>query len=161
MWIVAWSPIKNTIFWKSIMRSFRWIETVLIDLGFLLRSAQICKKCTILGNLRTIIQGAKKEIRQMTPFFHLLFELSFWYSFLYLKIVKIYFHGVLLSSILVCKIPEFWRCKLWDQKFASFDSENINIKESEKRGFTFSIEMRTKFVWSPGLLLLVPECYFA
>ena len=41
----------------------------LIYLGFLLRSAQICKKCTILGNLRTITHERKEEIRQMTPFF--------------------------------------------------------------------------------------------
>ena len=35
----------------------------------MLRSAQISKKCTILGNLRTITQESKKETRQMTPFF--------------------------------------------------------------------------------------------
>ena len=96
----------------------------------------------------------------MTPFFHQLFELYLWYWFLYLKIAKIHFHGVLLSSILVCKIPEFWRCKLWDQNFVSFDSGNIHIKESKKPGFTFSFELRTKFVWPHCLLLLVPECYF-
>ena len=32
-------------------------------------SAKICKKCTILDNLRTITQERKKEIRQMTRFF--------------------------------------------------------------------------------------------
>ena len=26
LWIVAQNSIKNTIFWKSMMRSFRWIE---------------------------------------------------------------------------------------------------------------------------------------
>ena len=36
---------------------------------------QVSKKCTILGNLRIITQERTKEIRQMTPFFHLLFEL--------------------------------------------------------------------------------------
>ena len=44
-------------------------QLALIDLDFLLRSAQISKKCTILGNLRTITQESKKETRQMTPFF--------------------------------------------------------------------------------------------
>ena len=82
-----------------------------------------------------------------------------WYSFLYPKIVKIQFRGVLLSSILVCKISEFWRCKMWDQNFASFDSGNIHIKESKKPGFTFSFELRTKLVWSHGHGLF-PERYF-
>ena len=50
-------------------------QTDLIDLDFLRRPAQICKKCTIFGNLRIITQEEKKETRQMTHFFHLLFEL--------------------------------------------------------------------------------------
>ena len=33
--------------------------------------------------------------------------------FLHLKIVKINFDGVTIWSILVCKIPKFWRWKLW------------------------------------------------
>ena len=78
------------------------------------------------------------EIRQITPFFSSTFwGLTVWYSFLYLKIAKIHFHGVILSSVLVCKVPEFWRRKLWDQNFVSFDSGNIHIKESEKPGFFF------------------------
>ena len=85
-----------------------------------------------------------------------------WYSFLCLKLSKFIFMGSsFFLSILVCKIPEFWRCKLWDENFVSFDSGNIHIKESKKPGFTFSFELRTKFVWSHGLLFLVPECYFA
>ena len=42
-------------------------------LDLLLRSAQTCKKCTFLKNLRTISQKGNKETRQMIPFFHLLF----------------------------------------------------------------------------------------
>ena len=45
------------------------IKNYLINLHFLLRSTQIFKKCTILGNLRTISQERKKETRQMTLFF--------------------------------------------------------------------------------------------
>ena len=79
-----------------------------------------------------------------------------------MKIAKTHFHGVLLYSyILFSKIPEFWRFRLWDQNFVLFYSGNIHIKESTKPVFTFSFELRTKFVWSHGLLLLVPECYFA
>ena len=40
-----------------------------IDLDFSLRSAQNCKKCTFLNNLRTITQEGNMETRQMTPFF--------------------------------------------------------------------------------------------
>ena len=58
---------------------------LLLDLDFLLRSTQICKKCTILGNLRTITQEVKKETKQMTALFP---WAPFW-------------------SILVCKISEF------------------------------------------------------
>ena len=124
--------------------------------------AQIRKKCTILGNLRAIIQERKRNYTNDPKF--LIYFLSsncLWYSFLYLKIAKIHFHRVLLSSIPVCKVPEFWRCKLWDTNSVSFDSGNIHNKESKKPGFTFSFEVRTKFVWSHDLLLLVPECYFA
>ena len=68
--------------------------------------------------------------------------------FFYLKIVKIHFHGVSLLAILVCKISEFWSWKLWDYDFVSFDSENIQIGESKKPGFTFFIELITnsKFI---------------
>ena len=64
---ISWTV---TIFWKSMMRSFRWIEIKCFNiyLGFSLRSAQICKKCTIWAILRTITQERKK-IRQMIPFF--------------------------------------------------------------------------------------------
>ena len=137
--LISWTPIKNTIFWKSIMRYFRWIEINSFNIfRFLAEVSTNLKTCTILGNLRTITQERKMEIRQMTPFFSSTFwGLTVWYSFLYLKIAKIHFNGVVLSSVLVCKVPEFWRCKLWDQNFVSFDSGNIHIKESEKPGFFF------------------------
>ena len=50
----------------------------------------------------------------------------------------------------------FWSAKntwilLWHQNFVPFDSENIRIKESKKPGFTFSVELRNKFVWAHGL----------
>ena len=68
--------------------------------------------------------------------------------------------GSPLWSILVCKIPEFWRWKLWDQNFVPFDSGNIHIEESKEPDFTFSIELRTKFVWSHSLTLLCHVCTY-
>ena len=55
--------------------------------------------------------------------------------------------GSLLWSILVCKIPELRRWKLWNPNFALFDSGNIHIKEFRKPIFTFSTVLKTKFAW--------------
>ena len=164
LWIVAQNSTKNTIFWKSMMRSFRWIEINCFNrFRFLAEVSTNLQKCSLLANLRTITQEGKRKLGKWPHFFSSAFcALFVIFIFVFENCQNSFSWGLpFLSSVLVCKIPEFWRCKLWDQKFASFDSENINIKESEKRGFTFSIKMRTKFVWSPGLLLLVPECYFA
>ena len=76
-----------------------------------------------------------------------------WYSFLYLRIVKIHFRGSPIWFILVSKILEFRRRKLWDKNFVPFHLGNIHVRESKKPGFTFSIELKAKFVWSHGLLL--------
>ena len=59
--------------------------------------------------------------------------------------------GLSLWSILFCKIPEFLEVEAVNQNFVSLDSESIQIKESKKLGFTFSIEMRTKLISSHGL----------
>ena len=74
---------------------------------------------------------------------------------MYLEIAKIYFHGVLLSFILVCKIPEFWRCKLWDQNFVSFSSGNTRIKEVKNQVLLFLSS------WEPNLSdLMIYFCLF-
>ena len=105
----------------------------------MLRSAQICKKMHYFGQFKGHNSGRKKVNYKKWPhFFHLRFELRLWYSFLYLKMSKFIFMGSPLWYILVCKIPEIWRWKLWDQNFVPFDSGNIHIKESKKAGFTFS-----------------------
>ena len=51
------------------------MEIAYIDLGFLLRSAQNCMKCTFLDKLKTITQKRNMETRKMTPFVYLLFLL--------------------------------------------------------------------------------------
>ena len=156
-WTVAQTPIKHHFLIEhDEVFQMDTNKIALIDLDLLLRSAQICKKSTIFGKLRTIIQEGKKETRQMTPFFHLLFELLTICDihFYIWKMSKFVFMGSPLWSILICKISEFWRWKLWDQNFVPFDSGNIHIKESKEPGFTFSIELWTKFVRSPGLMTL-------
>ena len=113
----------------------------------MLRSVQICKKCTIFGNLKTTTQEGKKETRQMTPFS----PSTFWalticdIHFCTWKMSKFVFMGSPLWSILVCKIPEFWRWKLWNQNLVPFDSGNIHIKESKEPGLHFQSS------WEPNL----------
>ena len=83
----------------------------------MLRSAQICKKCTILGNLRTITQERKKESRQMT----LLFSSTFW--------------AVTVCDIHFCiwKLPKFifmgssFR-PFWSAKYLNFGGVSCEIR---------------------------------
>ena len=136
----------NTIFCKSMMRSSRWVEMNCFDIfRFLAEVSTHLKKMHYFRQFKN----------HLTPFF----SSAFWP--LTKLIAKINFHGSYFRPFWSAKIPEFWRCKLWDQYFVSFDSGNIHIKESKKTGFIFSFELRTKVFWSHGLLLLVPEYYFA
>ena len=57
----------------------------------------------------------KKEARQMTQFFHLLFELCLRYSHFYLKNVKIHLHGVPLGPF-------------WSAKYLNFGGESCEIR---------------------------------
>ena len=82
-----------------------------------------------------------------------------WISKFYLS--KFIFIGSpLLWFVLVCKTPEFWRWKLWDQNFVPFDSGMIHIKENKKPNSAFFIDLRIKFVWSHGLQLLKKGLYW-
>ena len=57
-WTVAQTPISHIIFWKTVIKSFRFIyEIALTGLGFWLKSAQNCRKWTFMDNLRIITQG--------------------------------------------------------------------------------------------------------
>ena len=69
------TPIKKYYFLKEHFLSDRYKYIALICLVFLLSSAQICKKCTILSNLRIITQE-KRKLDKLRHFFHQLFELQ-------------------------------------------------------------------------------------
>ena len=62
-------PNKQYHFLKVRNKTFSdaYMLIALVDLDFLLLSAQNCKKCTFLDNLRTIAQERNMETRQMTP----------------------------------------------------------------------------------------------
>ena len=139
---------KNTILWKGMMRSFRWIEMNCFNIfRFIGEVRENLLKMHYFGQLKDHNSGKKKWNWTNDPIFFIYFLSSncLWYSFLYLKIAKIHLHGVLLLSILVCKIPEFWRCKLWNQNFISFDSGNIRVKESKKPGLLFLLSWEPNF----------------
>ena len=59
------------------------MQIALIDLDLLLSLVQNCKKCTFLGNVRTITQKGKMETRQMTSFLYLLFLLQLFVALIY------------------------------------------------------------------------------
>ena len=69
-WTVAQTPINHSIFWKSVMRTFRCIYVNCFN-----RLVPNCKKCTFLDNLQTITQEENMETREMALFFHQLLQL--------------------------------------------------------------------------------------
>ena len=72
--LISRTPIKTTIFWKSMMRSFRWIEITCFNIfRFLAEVSTNVQKLHHFGQFkRTITQERIKEITQMTHFFQLL-----------------------------------------------------------------------------------------
>ena len=89
--------------------------------------------------------GGKRQNYTNEPGF---FSSTFWaltacdIHFCIWKLSKFIFMRSALWSILVCKIPEFWRWKLRNQNVFPFDSGNMHIEKSKKPGFTFSIGLR-------------------
>ena len=98
----------------------------------------------------------------MTPFFFLSTLQYFFltvcniYFCICLKIIKIHFLGV------PPPFGPFWSAKYLNfgsrncviRILSRFDSRSILIKENKKTGSNFSIDLRTKFVWSHGVILL-------
>ena len=108
---VSQTPINHIIFWKSVMRTFRYIYVNCFNrLRFLAEVNTDCKKDNFLDNLSTKTWQGNMETRAMTPFFSSTFSALtvFNIHFLYLKLVKIYFHVAPFCFILVSKIPQFW-----------------------------------------------------
>ena len=69
-WTVAQAPINHIIFWKSVMRTFRYRYVNCFNrLTFLAEVSSKLQKKHFLDNLRTIILEGNMEIKQMTPIF--------------------------------------------------------------------------------------------
>ena len=68
--LISRTPIKDTIFWKSMMRSFRWIEINCFNrFRFLAEVSTNLQKCSLLANLRTITQEGKRKLGKWPHFF--------------------------------------------------------------------------------------------
>ena len=72
-------------------------------------------------------------------------ELCLWYSFLYLKIVKIHLHRVPLWSIMVSEIPEFWNWKFWDRIMSRSIQETHVLRNVKNQVLLFLSS------WEPNL----------
>ena len=83
----------------------------------MLRSAQIWKKCTIFGNLRTITQEGKNETRQRTPFF----SSTSWV----LTVCDIHFCIWKMSKFVFLESP-LW--SFWSVKYVNFGGESCEIR---------------------------------
>ena len=69
-WTVAQTSINHSIFWKSVIRTFRYIYVNCFKrLRFLAEVSTKLLKMPFLDNLKTIFQEGNMETRQMTPFF--------------------------------------------------------------------------------------------
>ena len=123
----------------------------------MLRSAQICKKCTILANLRTTTQERKNKIIQMTPFF----SSTFWVliacdiHFCIWKLPKFVFMGSSFRSF-------------WSSKYLNFGGVSCKIRilsRSIRETYTLR-KVKSQVLlflssWEPNLFdLMVYFCLF-
>ena len=72
-------------------------------------------------------------------------ELCLWYSFLYLKIVKIHLYRVPLWSIMVSEITEFWNWKFWDRIMSRSIQETHALRNVKNQVLLFLSS------WEPNL----------
>ena len=105
---VAWTPINHTIFWKSGKRTFRCIYVNCFNrLRFL---AEVSTKLYKMHFFEQFTQEGNMKTRQMTPFLSSTFSTGTVCNihFCVWKQSKFIFIWSPLSSILVCKISQFW-----------------------------------------------------
>ena len=82
--MVSQTPINHTIFWKSVMRTFRCIYVNRFNrLRFLAEVSTELQKKHLSGNLRAINPEGNRKTRQMTPFFHQFFWLQLFITFIF------------------------------------------------------------------------------
>ena len=147
--LISRTHIKN-IFWKSMMRSFRWLEINCFNIFRFI--AEVSTNFQKMHNFGWFFK--KRKLDKWRHFFHLLFELCL-YSFLYLIIAKIHFHGVLLSSILICRIPEF-RDVSCEMRILPRSIQKIyTLRNVKNQVLLFLSCWGTKFVACPWMLFYI------
>ena len=129
---ISRTSIKNTIFWKSIMRSFRWIGiNCFYIFRFLVEVSTNLQKMHYFGNLRTITKERNKEIRQMTPFF----SSTFWA----LTVCEIHF---CIWKLLKFIFMGSYFCISWSEKYLNFGSVSCKIRilsSSSQQTYTLKV----------------------
>ena len=107
LWAVAQTTIKHTVFWKSMMRSFRWKWINCFNrFRFLAEVSTNLKTMHYFWQFKDHNSGKKKETRQTTPFF----SSTFWaltvcdIHFCISKLSKFIFMGSPLWTILEDKM---------------------------------------------------------
>ena len=119
------------------------------------RPSQIWKKSTILGNLRNITEEGKKGNYTNEPIFFQRFKL--WLFVIFIFVFENCQNSFSWGLPLVHSgLQNTWilEVKAVRSEFCLVRFRNIHIKESQKPGFTFSINWRTKFVWTHVLNML-------
>ena len=119
---VSHSIINNTIFWKCVTRPFRCIdENCFNRLRFLAKVSTKSQKMHFFRQFRTIIQEKNMKTRQMTPFFHLLFLLQLFVTFIseFESTQNVFSCGPLFGPFLPVKYFNFW------PKAPNLDNSNI------------------------------------
>ena len=110
-WTVAQIPMNHIIFWKSVMRPFRWIHVNCFNrLRCLAEVSTKLQKMYFLGHFKNNNSIRILETRQMTPFFSstistlTVCNIHFCFS----KYSKFIFMWSPLRFIMVYKTPQFW-----------------------------------------------------
>ena len=115
------------------------------------RPSQIWKKKHYFGQFKEHNWGRKKGNYTNHPIFKL------WLFVIFIFVFENCQNSFSWGSPLVHSgLPNTWilEVKAVRSEFCLVRFRNIHIKESQKPGFTFSIEWRTKFVWSHVLNML-------
>ena len=106
---------KTYYFLKEHDEVVRMDISKLTDLDFLLRPVQICKKCTIFGNLKTVTQEGK-----ITSLFHLPLELYLFMIFIFV------FESYENSFSWGPPFGPFWSAKYWNLWGGSCEITNLS-----------------------------------
>ena len=97
-WTVTQTSINHIIFWKSVMRTFRWIYANCFNRSkFLAEITTVLQNMHLFGQFKDHNSGRKhgKYTSDLIFCVYVLHSFFYLHGFFYLKILKIHFHVVL------------------------------------------------------------------